>query len=116
MSGYDTVMMIDRLRERAHKLGFVLGYPKHGWGDRGDVVSIRPKDQDALPIYDRNAEFFCGTLAQLRSFFDGIEWARQYDEMLKLSNTKKRERKEQDCRNRKLLQMLKNNQAGEIEK
>lgn len=116
MSGYHTVMMVERIKERADKLGFTLCYPRHGWGgsDRVDTVAIKPKDNDALPIYARDTQLFNGTIEQLDSFFTGIEWARQYDDMLRLSNEKKRERKEQDERNRKLVAMLKGEGTGEV--
>lgn len=112
MSGYQTVLMVERIKERADKLGFMLCYPKHGWGGRDsvDTVAIKPKDADSLPIYARDAQFFCGTIVQLASFFEGLEWARQYDEMLRLSNEKKRARKEQDIRNEKLVRMLQTGQ------
>lgn len=108
MSGYNTILKCERIKERADKLGFMLCYPKHGWGEvRGDYVAIKPKDQDSLPIYSRDAELFSGTIDDLNSFFAGLEWARDYDRMLKVSNEKKRERKEQDVRNAMTIQRLK---------
>jgi len=116
MSGYHTVLMVEKIKAKADSLGFMLCYPKSGWGgSRGeDYVAIRPKDQDSLPIYSRDAEFFCGTLNDLQSFLIGIEWARDYDRMLRVSTDKKRERKEQDERNRKLVAMLKDESTGEV--
>jgi hypothetical protein len=66
-----------------------------------------PKDADALPIYSRDAELFVGTLEGLETWLHGVRWAREYDMMLKLSDEKKRARKEQDERNRILLKTLK---------
>jgi hypothetical protein len=115
MSGYHMILQIERLKEQADKLGFMLCYPKAGWGqEHGDMVAIKPKDKDALPIYARDAQFFTGTIDEMMSFFRGIEWARQYDEMLKVSSVAKRERKEQDERNRQLVQMLKNEKVLEV--
>jgi hypothetical protein len=109
------ILQIERLKEQADKLGFMLCYPKAGWGqEHGDMVAIKPKDKDALPIYARDAQFFTGTIDEMMSFFRGIEWARQYDEMLKVSSVAKRERKEQDERNRQLVQMLKNEKVLEV--
>ena len=115
MSGYHTILKCERIKERADKLGFMLCYPRHGWGsNRGDdYVAIKPKD-DSLPMYARDAELFCGTIDDLNSFFAGLEWARQYDEMLRLSNSKKRERKEQDERNRKLVSLLMGEKINEV--
>ena len=117
MSGYHTILKCERIKERADKLGFMLCYPRHGWGAERDVdyVAIKPKDQDSLPIYARDAELFCGTIDDLNSFFAGLEWARDYDRMLKVSNDKKRERKEQDVRNQRLVDILRDEKVdGEV--
>lgn len=107
MSGYNTVLKIRRLEERCMNLGFMLCHAKHYHNEFGDVVALKPKDIDSLPIYSRDAELFIGTLEELEYWLRGVEWARQYDEMLRVSNSKKRERKEQDERNRKLARILK---------
>jgi hypothetical protein len=108
MAGYHTVLQVHRLEEELSVLGFMMCYPRHGWGSSNgdDYVAVKPKDQDSLPIYARDAQLFCGTLDDLRSWLDGVKWARQYDEMLRLTNDKKRERKEQDYRNQKLVKMI----------
>lgn len=115
MSGYHMILKIERLKEKADKLGFMLCYPKSSWGGSqgDDYVAIKPKDQDSLPIYSRDAELFCGTIDDLESWFLGVEWARQYDDMIRLSNQKKRERKEQDERNRILVKILKQEKLNE---
>ena len=116
MSGYHMILQIERLKEQADKLGFMLCYPRAGWGqEHGDMVSIKPKDNDALPIYARDAQFFTGTIDEMMSFFRGIEWARQYDEMLKVSSVAKRERKEQDERNKQLVRMLRDEKVPEVQ-
>jgi hypothetical protein len=117
MSGYHTILKCEKIKERADKLGFMLCYPRHGWGaERGvDYVAIKPKDNDALPIYCRDAELFCGTIDDLESFFQGIEWARQYDKMLRVSTKEKRERKEQDERNRQLVSLLKDEKVPMVQ-
>lgn len=115
MSGYHMILQIERLKEQADKLGFMLCYPRAGWGqEHGDMVAIKPKDNDALPIYARDAQFFTGTIDEMMSFFRGIEWARQYDEMLRVSDEKKRDRKEQDVRNKKLVALLTGTDSQEI--
>jgi hypothetical protein len=73
----------------------------------GENVALVPKDKDALPIYSRDAAFFVGTLEEADKFMQGILWARDYDDMLKVSDVAKRERKEQDERNRQLVRLLK---------
>ena len=112
MSGYQTILRIRRLEEAADKLGFMLTMPKHSsWSDSVDQVGLRPKDAESVPIYARDAEVFCGTLDQLNAWLNGVEWARNYDMLLKVSDEKRRERKEQDVRNRHLMQVLKNEEV-----
>ena len=36
-----------------------------------------------MPIYSRDAEVFCGTLEQLDVWLRGVEWARNYDYLLR---------------------------------
>lgn len=116
MSGYRLIKQIDELKATADKLGFMLCHTRHYYGsDSGDLVSIKPKDNDSLPIYSRDAEFFIGTIDELISFFRGIEWARNYDQIMKVSDPKKRERKEQDERNRQLVQRLKDEKVEVIQ-
>lgn len=108
MSGYHTVLQVRRLEEELDKLGLMMCYPRSGWGtDRGiDLVAVKPKDEESLPIYARDAELFCGTLNDLRSWIEGVKWSRSYDEMLRITTDKKRERKEQDYRNQRLVRMI----------
>lgn len=117
MSGYSTVLLVERIKEQASELGFMLCFPRTAWdsGVRGDLLSIKPKDSESLPIYSRDAEIFCGSLEELQVFFRGLEWARKYDEMLKLSNDKKRSEKEQNIRNQQLCQILKNEEVISVE-
>ena len=110
MAGYQAVLALRRLEEDVDKLGFMLCDPKTGWGgdDFNNLVGIKPKDDNALPIYTRDVELFRGTLEELKVWVRGVQWAREYDKMLKLSDEKKRNRKEQDERNRQLLVTIKN--------
>lgn len=108
MNGYQGILRLRRLEEAVDKLGFVITAPKHGsWSDERDQVGLKPKDGDSVPIYNRDAEVFCGTLDQLNVWINGVMWARNYDMMLKVSDEKKRERKEQNLRNIQLMQRLK---------
>lgn len=108
MSGYHTILRMRRLEEEVAKLGFMFAYPKHRFGDEQDMVALKPRDSDAVPIYSRDAEIFCGTLEQLEVWLRGVEWARNYDMLLRVSDEKKRARKEQDERNRLMMQRIKN--------
>jgi len=84
----------------------------HGIED-GDTVALKPKDADSLPIYSRDAEVFVGSLTDLQYWLRGGEWSRDYDRMMKVTDDKKRARKEQDLRNRQLAKTLKEYSLGE---
>jgi len=116
MSGYHTVLQVKRIEEELDKLGLKMCYPRNGWGsDRGvDFVAVKPKDEESLPIYSRDAELFCGTLDGLRSWITGVSWARDYDCMLRLSDEKRRATKEQNIRNEQLVQRLKNKEISVV--
>ena len=110
MSGYNAVLELRRLEADLDKLGLMLCAPKHGsWsGDNySDRAGVKPKDAEALPIYNRDAELFTGTLPQIRTWLIGVEWARNYDMMLKLSDEKKRAKKEDDYRHAQMVRNLK---------
>lgn len=114
MTGIYEINKIRRIEKELDKLGFVIVQPRHGWNDTDlNHVSIIPKDRDALPVYHREAEIFTGSLEQLDVWLRGVEWARGYDMILKVSNEKKRERKEQDLRNKQLFDIIKGEQTEE---
>ncbi len=97
MSGYSTYTRWQRIEAQAKQLGFRLANPKHGlWGvsDPGvDQVALYP-DEEALPVYARDAEIFSGTFGQLEIFLAGWGQARSYDMILRLSDDKKRKKYE----------------------
>jgi hypothetical protein len=108
MSGWETIQKIKHVEQLIDELGFKFAKSLHGdWTDNHGALSLKPKDADALPIYSRDAELFVGSLERLEDWLAGVRWARDYDMMLKISDAKKRARKEQDERNRKLLKTLK---------
>jgi hypothetical protein len=107
MSGYNTVLKIRRLEEECEGLGFMFAASRHGSYLGNDVISLKPKDQDSLPVYSRDAELFVGTVEELEIWLQGLAWARNYDRMLfGLRHDRNRERKEQDERNRQLMKMI----------
>jgi len=65
-----------------------------------------------LPIYSRDAVLFAGSLEAADKFMQGVLWAQDYDRMLKVSDVKKRTRKEQDVRNQQLVCMLTRSQEN----
>ena len=108
MSGWETIQRIKRVEEEIDKLGFKFAKSKHSdWSDNHGALSLKPKDPDALPIYSRDAELFIGTVERLEDWLNGVQWAREYDSMLKLTDEKKRGAAEQKERNRQLMRTLK---------
>lgn len=108
MIGSETLKYINRMQLICNELGFELKPSKYGTALRNrDVIALVAKGLDAFPIYSRDAELYVGTLEEIEQFIAGIKWSRQYDQLLKVSDDKKRERKEQDYRNSELLRMLK---------
>ena len=114
MTGYATIVRIRRLEEEVAKLGMRMGHAKGGYysNEYGDVLSLFPLDAE-LPTFCRDAELFTGTLEQLEVWLRGVEFARRYDLLLRVSDDKKRARKEQDLKNKNLLAAIK--EAGRQE-
>jgi len=107
MAGWNQIQQVRKLEEQADKLGLKFGAYKHD-DMYGESVALIPKDSNALPIYSRDAVMFAGSLEGAAYWMQGVMWARDYDDMLKVSNDVKRKRKEQDERNRQLVRILKN--------
>jgi hypothetical protein len=106
MSGYNNILKVRRFEERVHGMGLRIGYPRYRIGEDGDMLSLMPRDHE-WPLYSRDAEMFIGTIYSATSWLDGLEFARNYDDMLKVGSRTKRERKEQDYRNKELLKAIK---------
>jgi hypothetical protein len=111
MAGWNTIQTIRKLEERAELLGMRFAAYKHD-DLYGENVALVPKDQAALPIYSRDAVLFAGSLEAADKFMQGVLWAQDYDRMLKVSDVKKRTRKEQDVRNQQLVCMLTRSQEN----
>ena len=108
MSGWNTIERIRRVEQQVDALGFKFAKSKHSdWTDDHGALSLVPKDDNVLPIYSRDAELFVGSLERLEDWLAGVQWARDYDMMLRLSDEKKRGGAEQKERNRQLMRILK---------
>lgn len=109
MSGIKFIQKLQRMTAILDKMGFCITSSRFGGQYHvKDVVALVPKDQDSLPLYNRDAEVFVGTLEEVENWIIGVQWARDYDCMLfgdKHDN--KRQRKEQDYINKKLVEILK---------
>lgn len=109
---WNDVQRIKRVEAHANALGFTLTDGGKSWAieSTSAAIYVQPKD-DLLPIYSRTATFFTGSIEHIESWLDGIEWARHYDDLLKVSHSKKRERQEQLVREEHLLKTIK---AGKL--
>ena len=107
MAGWNTIRQIRRLEAQADKLGMQFAAYKYD-NNYGENIALIPKDDNALPIYTRDAQLFSGTLEGAEYFMQGVEWAREYDRMvIDRKMDEKRERKEQDERNKQVVKILK---------
>jgi hypothetical protein len=107
--GWDDVQRVKRVEARAEELGFKFSSSanyNYGGNNIISYICLKPKE-DCLPHYSRDADVFIGTLEEINTWLTGVEWARGYEEMLKLGNDKKRKEKEQVERNRQLLRTIK---------
>jgi len=105
--GWEDIQRIKRIEAKVTELGFMFAEGNYTFGyENNNNICLKPK-VDGLPHYSRNAVIFTGTLEEIALWVQGIEWARQYDEMLKISNSKKREEREQVERNKQLLKTIK---------
>jgi hypothetical protein len=112
MSGWNTIQRIRRVEERVDHLGFKFARSRNSdWTDDHGALSLVPKDPDALPIYSRDAELFIGSIERLEDWLAGVQWARDYDQMLKMSDQKKREKAEARERERIALMRKREEQA-----
>ena len=112
MSGWNTIERIRRAEEQVDRLGFKFAKSRHSdWSNDHGALSLVPKDPEALPTYTRDAELFVGSLETLEVWLRGVEWARDYDQMLKMSDEKKREKAEVRERERLALMRKREEQA-----
>ena len=110
--GWDDLQRMKRVEAKADELGFVFESSPYAYNSTwvGDVsnnqIYVKPKDE-SLPHYSRDTYFFTGSIEQIDYWLQGIEWARKYDQMIKLSDPKKRAAKEQQERNKQLMRTIK---------
>jgi hypothetical protein len=111
MSGYNLIRKIRYLEEECHKLGFMLCHARDFQSTFGDVVALKPRD-DCFPIYSRDAELFVGTIEDLERWIQGFQFARKYDSMVMgKAHDARRDRREQDIRNERLLKQIETGKA-----
>ncbi len=80
---------IDRVRAAVDRLGFRMGKTPLRAVDDIDTITLYPKEE-CLPVYNRDAALFTGTLLDLERWLSGVDWARQYDSYLGAMSDKRR--------------------------
>jgi len=108
---WNDMQRIKSVEAKADQFGFKLAdtpYNTSAWVSIGSTsdIYVKPKD-DCLPHYSRDTYFFSGTIEAIDHWLQGIEWARKYDETLKLTNSKKRTAKEDAERKKHLMKTIK---------
>jgi hypothetical protein len=112
-TGWEDLQRMKRVEANADALGFKFESSPYGdsgsWtnigGGIGDIY-VKPKD-DGLPHYSRDTYFFSGSIEAIDYWLQGLVWARTYDQIIKLSDPKKRTAKEQLERNKQLMRTIK---------
>ena len=104
--GYNTLLKLRRVEDKANHMGFRFGPSRPRAIPASDAITLYPW-LDKLPEYSRDAELFTGNLDEVDTFLIGVQWSNNYLKMLRLVTDEQIERKEQDVRNRRLVQLLK---------
>ena len=113
MINWDTIQKIERVKARAHDLGFKMEQWSTGPFNPTDQIVLRPRD-DKLPAYSRDADIHVGDLHSIDMFLRGIAWNQTYMELIRAADTKRVEKCEQDIRNRNLVRRLKDQPVVEV--
>lgn len=116
--GWTLYQRIHQLDEHLKRIGLCLS--KSRFSHHNDSFAIKPYNSedgtDGVPHFTRDAEVFCGDFFACENWYNGVTWARNYDErILKITTEVRRRRREQDERNRRVAVALKtsgDNQNG----
>lgn len=104
MTGYRTYTRYQRIEAQANMLGFRLGNPKNSWAsDTPDEITLYP-NENALPIFSRDADIYTGTFSEVEIFLNGWIRAQQYDAMLRMTSDDRRKKYEDKERERQRLE------------
>lgn len=111
VAGWQLLRSFRDVEERANKIGLKFAASKYS-GMEFDTIALVPLDEH-LPVYNREAEVFQGTLQDISSWIRGVEWSRNYDNLMMSKNDEKRETAERKYQQRELLKVIRD---GEREK
>ena len=105
MINWDTIQKIERVRARAHDLGFKLEQWSPTLYNPTEQIVLRPRD-DELPAYSRDADIHVGDLHSIDMFLRGIVWNQTYMELIRAADDKRVKKCEQTVRNNNLARRL----------
>ena len=113
MINWDTIQKIERVRARAHDLGFKLEQWNTNSFSPSDQIVLRPRD-DERPSHSRDADICVGDLHSIDMFLRGIAWQEAYMELIRAADDKRVKNCEQAVRNKNLLRRLKDQAPEEV--
>jgi hypothetical protein len=111
VAGWQLLKNFRDIEARANKIGLKFGPSKYS-GMEFDTIALVPFD-DHLPIYNREAEIFTGSLQDIDKWLQGATWARNYDDLMKVSNDEKRKTAESKYQQRELLKIIRDGKKEE---
>lgn len=103
---FNTILAVRKFEKRVTDLGFTIKQSRWGTSSTGIAFIEMIPHEENYPIFSRDAVMYSGTIDQINSFLDGMEFAKKYYIMLKLLSEDKIHRKEQDERNRGLMRKM----------
>lgn len=111
VAGWQLLRSYRDTEERANKIGLKFAPSKFS-GMEFDTIALVPLD-DHLPVYNREAEVFQGSLQDISCWLRGIEWARTYDNLMMSKNDEKRKTAEEKYKQRELLKIIRDGKGQE---
>jgi hypothetical protein len=111
VAGWQLLKSFRDVEERANKIGLKFAPSKYS-GMEFDTIALMPLDEH-LPVYNREAEIFAGTLQDIDKWLRGVEWARNYDDIMKVSTHDKRQTAESKYQQRELLKIIREGKGEE---
>lgn len=111
VAGWQLLKSFRDVENRANKIGLKFAPSKYS-GMEFDTIALIPLNEH-LPIYNREAEVFTGTLQDIDKWLRGVEWAHNYDDLMKVSNDQKRKQAESKYQQKEFLKVIRDGEKSE---
>jgi hypothetical protein len=85
--GWNLYNQYQRTMELAEKMGFRIGHSQ--FGEQGEDQLGLWYNEDRYPVYNHEMQATSGDLYQISSFLRGLQWAKDYYEMIHLVSDQK---------------------------